>query len=492
MPHSNSAQDASNKTHDQEEAALTDGLKNKEQAATLKSATPLKKGELNENDIYEFLPAALEVEQTPASPIGQAIIWAIALLFIIALGWGLVGKIDIVAVAAGKVITSERVKQIQPLETSTITAIHIQEGDYVEKGQALIDLDNTLYSADVERLRTELQLRQLESHRMASYDQWLSNGLSTTPALEAELTNNPQTNQALLIKQQQLLNQQVAETRSRLAGLSSEQARLRAEQDMTRAEIAKQEQIVPILQQRVDALDSLQQQELGSRLQFLELKQELIEEQQDQQVQQARLKQLDASIEATTAQIETLKYEQAKNNLIDKEQTDMQVAGLQQESIKARQRLSQQSITAPIDGQVQQLAVHTVGGVVTPAQVMMLIVPRQSQLEVEAMVLNKDIGFVEEGQKVAIKIDTFNFTKYGMLEGEIINLSDDAIQDENLGLVYGIRVRLDEDKLQVENKWVRLSPGMSVTAEVKTGQRRLIEYFLSPLLRYRQESIRER
>lgn len=218
----------------------------------------------------------------------------------------------------------------------------------------------------------------------------------------------------------------------------------------------------------------------------------MIEEQQDQKVQKARLKQLDASLQVTAQQIETLKYEQRKNNLINKQQVDLQVANLQQESIKAQQGLKQQSITAPIDGQVQQLAIHTVGGVVTPAQVLMLIVPRQSQLEVEAMVLNKDIGFVEEGQRVAIKIDTFNFTKYGMLEGEIINLSDDAIQDENLGLVYSIRVRLDQDKLQVENKWVRLSPGMSVTAEIKTGHRRLIEYFLSPLLRYRQESIRER
>ncbi|MEH6624926.1 MAG: HlyD family efflux transporter periplasmic adaptor subunit [Motiliproteus sp.] len=140
----------------------------------------------------------------------------------------------------------------------------------------------------------------------------------------------------------------------------------------------------------------------------------------------------------------------------------------------------------------QHLPVHTVVGVVTPAQILMLVVPKQSQLEVEAMILNIDIGFVEEGMAAAVKIDTFNFTKYGLIEGEIAKISEDTFQDENLGLVYSARVTLKQDKLQVENKWVRLSPGMSVTREIKTGQRRLIEYFLSPLLGYRQERERQR
>ncbi|MCX2780648.1 HlyD family efflux transporter periplasmic adaptor subunit [Microbulbifer thermotolerans] len=135
---------------------------------------------------------------------------------------------------------------------------------------------------------------------------------------------------------------------------------------------------------------------------------------------------------------------------------------------------------------------HTIGGVVTPAQELMLIVPEQSELEVEAFILNKDIGFVQEGQTAEVKIDTFNFTKYDVIDAEPINLSDDAVQDEKLGLIYKARLRLKQNGLSVEDKYVRLSPGMSVMAEVKTGQRQIIEFFLSPLLRYKKDSLKER
>ena len=149
-------------------------------------------------------------------------------------------------------------------------------------------------------------------------------------------------------------------------------------------------------------------------------------------------------------------------------------------------------LTAPVGGTVQQLAVHTVGGVVTPAQPLMVIVPRDKVLEVEAMLPNKDIGFVNPGQDAEVKVETFPFTKYGTIHGTVTQVSSDAIQDEKLGLVYSTRVKLARDTIQVESKAVRLSPGMAVTIEVKTGTRRVIEYFLSPLMQYGDESLRER
>jgi hemolysin D len=162
---------------------------------------------------------------------------------------------------------------------------------------------------------------------------------------------------------------------------------------------------------------------------------------------------------------------------------------------------------------VQQLAAHTVGGVVTPAQALMVIVPQDSRLEIEAMVPNRDIGFVEVGQEAAIKVDTFSFTRYGLLHGKVLSVSQDAItrdkpsdkatdksqaaeqsssEPRGQELVYAARVSLDHTQMQVENKLVNLSPGMAVTAEIKTGSRAVISYLLSPLLRYQQESLRER
>ncbi|MCU7806246.1 MAG: HlyD family type I secretion periplasmic adaptor subunit, partial [Candidatus Thiodiazotropha sp. (ex Semelilucina semeliformis)] len=167
-------------------------------------------------------------------------------------------------------------------------------------------------------------------------------------------------------------------------------------------------------------------------------------------------------------------------------------AAIEQEIIKAEVRTNAQILRSPVDGVVQQLAVHTISGVVTPAQELMLIVPDEEKLEVEALLENKDIGFVEEGQQIEVKIDAFPFTKYGTIDGILTDISNDALMDEVKGLVFKTQVSLKQSQMQIGKRQVKLSPGMSVTVEVKTGTRRVIEYFLAPLLRYKQESIRER
>ena len=442
---------------------------------------------LTQDDIYQFLPAAIEVEQTPASPAGRAIIWAIVILFMLAALWAFFGKVDIVAVASGKIIPSEHIKQIQPLEAGKIKQIHVREGQQVKRGDPLITLDAIQTEADEQRLRHELDDRQATAIRLKAFDQWLAKDAQSDEETELTLTPTP-----MSASQQHLFTQQRLEFSARLNALKSEQMRQRAEQEMTQAEINKKRRIIPVLSERVGALNTLRKKEYASRLQYLELKQELIEEEQDLLIQKARYKQLNASVQLTQNQIDTLISEQRKNNLTQLQETLLQIAGAQQELIKATERNQQQQLTSPISGQVQQLAVHTIGGVVTPAQALMVIVPEQSQVEMDALILNKDIGFVHEGQKAAVKIDTFNFTKYGLIDAEILTISDDAIQDENLGLVYSARIKLHQDGLQIDDRWVKLSPGMSATSEIKTGKRRLIEYFLSPLLRYKQESVRER
>jgi hemolysin D len=204
-------------------------------------------------------------------------------------------------------------------------------------------------------------------------------------------------------------------------------------------------------------------------------------------------------------------YERSQFDGLAKAQ--QKASGLRQDIIKAEQRRSLQRLTAPVDGIVQQLAIHTIGGVVTPAQTLMLVVPAESRLEIEAMISNRDIGFVSAGQEAAIKIDTFNFTRYGLLHGTILSLSQDAIARDKPGdragdkapgaettsseprgqeLLYSARISLDRTQLEIENKSVNLSPGMAVTAEIKTGGRRIISYLLSPLTRYQHDSLRER
>ena len=192
---------------------------------------------------------------------------------------------------------------------------------------------------------------------------------------------------------------------------------------------------------------------------------------------------------------------------------EQKAAGLTQDVIKADRRTELQALTAPVDGVVQQLAVHTVGGVVTPAQPLLVVVPLDSHLEIEAMVSNRDIGFVHAGQEAEIKVDTFNFTRYGLLHGKVLSVSPDAItrdtqqsdannrtpgaetassEPKGQELSFVARVSLDRTQMQVDDNLVNLSPGMAVTVEIKTGSRRIISYLLSPILRYKQDALRER
>lgn len=447
-----------------------------------------KKNVLSETDIYEFMPAAIEIEKTPASPIGRTIIYAIVLLFAIAVLWATFGKIDIVAVAQGKVVPSERVKIIQPLETAVIELIHVEEGQAVKAGDPLITLNTNITEADVRRFRQEWQGTALKRIRLTALADWFVNPDNNALKLDS---NNPALT-PYLEGHRALLTQEVTELQANLRNIQQESERLMAEQQMVQAEVRKNRRLLEVLNERVAAYDQLQQRGTGSRMDYLEVKQEQIEVEQNVSVQLARINQLKASIQANESKREMMISERYKLTLQELQELTTQESTLREELLKAEQRSSNYLLKAPIDGTVQELAVTTIGGVVTPAQEIMKIVPENSGVEVEARFLNKDIGFVHPGQLAEIKVDTFNFTKYGVVDAELSDISSDAIQDEQLGLVYKARLIPSESALQVGGKLVNLAPGMTVTAEVKTGQRRVIEFFLSPLLRYKQESLGER
>lgn len=444
------------------------------------------------DDMYAFLPAAIEVERRPASKAGNTIICMIILLFIFALAWALFGKVDIVAVAQGKVIPSEAVKQIQSIETARVKAIHVHEGDIVARGDVLIRLDDQSVRADLEVLKSERFNVEQNTQRLAYLSEHLSGLLLERKASPAPSIESAGPRIELTAQQQAQLAQERSEIQARLADFASESAQLESERIMTISEIEKKQRVLPVLGQRVAALNTLQLKSYGSKLQYLELQQELIEQQQDLKAQQARLAQIESKAAGVMTKQTMYLSEQQSRTLEELNGLDVTLETLNERVSKAVQHVKRFVLRSPIDGQVQQLLVTTLGGVVQSAEPLMQIVPSDSALEVDVKLRNKDIGFVNEGQRVAVKIDTFNFTKYGMLEGTLRSISDDAQQDKNLGLVYVARVDLTSDVLNIDGKAVRLSPGMAVTAEVQTGQRRLIEFFLSPLLRYQHESLVER
>jgi hemolysin D len=453
-----------------------------------------------------FLPAALEIVETPPSPVGRAVAWTIAIVFSAALAWASIGTVDIVAVALGKIIPTGRTKTIQPFETGVVRAIAVRDGQSVKTGDVLIELDPTMTGAELGRLKSDLLSAQLDTARLEAA---LSKG---DP--EAAFKPPPDAPAPSADMHRRLLVSQIAEQKAKLSAVDGQVAQKEAELATTKASIAKLRALIPPLEERVEIRKHLVNKELGSRLIYLSDVQELVGQRQEVLVQESRLSEAEAAI-ASLAQTRSRTIAEYERGLLDElAKAQQKASGLAQDIIKAEQRTSLQKLTAPVDGVVQQLAVNTIGGVVQPAQALMVIVPADSQLEIEAMISNRDIGFVEVGQEAAIKVDAFNFTRYGLLQGKVLSVSHDAITrdksqdkggaDKQQGadaatsepkgqeLVYAVRVSLDRSRIQVEDKMVSLSPGMAVTVEIKTGSRSIMSYLLSPLVRYRHESLRER
>lgn len=445
-------------------------------------------GEANhERQLLQFLPAALEVQQTPPSPMGRAITWCLLALVAIGILWAFVGQVNIVASAEGKITPSSQVKQIQPLEKGVIKAIYVEEGQGVKKGDPLIELEQTLTEADQKRLAQELVSTRQERIRLQTLQRWFENN---RPDDQVEWLTSATPLQHKI--QQQQLEQTWYQYRAQLHALQSAYDTRQAEWQQSQALITKYQQTLPLIEKRAQALKTLMEKQASSEMEWLEIEALRIQQAQDLEAEKANAKKLQSAIKEVEQQAKVLQAQTQAENLAAITQVQRQLANLIEEFNKAQDINAKQILYAPVDGTVKQLATFTIGGVVTPAQVLLEIVPEDEVLVVEAWLPNKDIGFVQEGQEAEIKVHTFPFTKYGIIDATITHVTNDAIADENLGLVYKMKLVMAKKTLWVDTKEVDLLPGMAVTAEIKTGHRRIIEFISAPLLRYKSESVRER
>lgn len=436
-------------------------------------------------DERAFLPAHLELQETPAHPAPMWTMRVIVSLFACALLWAILGKLDIVASANGKVVPNDRVKMVQPLEPGIVRAIRVQDGQYVAAGKILVELDTVAIDADLAKSRDALLTARLGAARAEALLQSLQAGREIALVPPADVPA------VLLAREEQLAAAQLLEHRGKQAGLSAELAKRNAELATTRELVAKLEQKLPIVRSRAEEYKRLLEEKFVSRHSWLDQEKERINVERDLAAQHSRIAEYSAAVQAQERQMQNLTSEFRRQQLDLLNQARQQARQFDEDLTKASQRKKQAELTAPVSGVVQQLAIHTVGGVVTAAQPLMVIVPEDT-LEIDAAVENRDIGFVKPGQIATIKVETFPYTRYGYLHGRVVALSGDAIADEKKGLIYHARIRLDSDQLLVDGKWIRLSPGMAVTAEIKTGRRRMIDYILSPLSENTSEAFRER
>ena len=430
-----------------------------------------------------FLPAALEIMETPPSPLGRTLAWVIVIFFSIALTWATFGEMDIIATAQGRIIPSSRVKVVQPLEAGIVRAIYVSDGQSVRGGDILMQLDPTGAQADQDRLANEILSLKRDEARLTAL-------IRTDPIASYYPPHN--TPAHLIEHDLSYLRSQLTEHRANLASRDSEIAKRSAEIRTIEAEISRIRKILPNVRERVAGRKELLEQQIVARLNYLELEQQLIELEGQLAIHSERLQEARSALDTSRAQREQVAAEFQRTALAQLSNMQKQIQSLDQDLIKAQERNRLQTLIATEDGVVQQLAVHTIGGVVVPAQQLMVIVPANSQIEIEAMILNKDVGFVSVGHPTEIKIESFPFTRYGTIQGSVVNVSRDAIQDDKLGLIYPARISIDQSHILVGDQYVLLSPGMAATVEIKTGKRKMIEYLLAPLQRYRSESMRER
>jgi hemolysin D len=436
-------------------------------------------------DQLAFLPAELELAETPVHPAPRMAMRILALLAVLALLIGLCGRLDIVVSASGKFIPDARVKIIQPATTGVVREIPVHDGERVQAGQLLMKLDTTQASSDADKAHASRLDADLGAARASAL-------------LDAQRTNHmpvvARINGASDIQAQQA--QRAAEGawqeyRDQYDSAQAELFKRQAELDSTRAEIAKLVATAPLARQQADAYQSLVADKYVARNDYLDKEQDALDKEHELVAQRNHARELAAGIAGQRAEVESVASKFRHDQLDELQKDTQQGTQSRDDETKAKTRQALLSLSAPVAGTVQQLSVHTLGGVVTTAQTLMEIVPDDA-LEVEAQLQNRDVGFVAVGQRVAVKITAFPYTRYGYLHGAVTGVSNDAVQDKKLGLTFPVRIRVDTNRIRIDNRWITLTPGMEVTADIRTGRRSVIGYFMDPLLQTAGESLHER
>lgn len=445
-------------------------------------------GEPREADELAFLPAALALQETPVHPLPRRAQWCLLALITLALLWACLGEIDVVASAEGRIVPSGMSKVIQASEVAVVQAIHVVDGQTVAKGDLLVELEGQLTAADIKRLNSELLAARIDLARAATLLEALDG--NTAPASLA-----PRIPQATALQQaaaQRWLHGQYQELRTSLQQADAEIAQRGAEMRSAQARADALQHLLVITRQLTADYQQLFSDSAVAKHTYLEKEQARLEQERELAIQRSRIEELGAARLAAQHRREGI-IAQLRRAMLDLHaEADRQIATLSQELYKAEQRHRLRALTSPVDGTVQQLAIHTQGGVVTPAQTLMVIVPSDQPVEVDVQIENKDIGFVQAGQAVEVKVETFTFTKYGVVPGVVQSVSNDAVEDERRGWVYNARIQLGLSALRVGDKEVPLAPGMAVRAELIIDKRKVISYFLSPLQRHVRESFGER
>jgi hemolysin D len=458
----------------------------------------------------EFLPEALEILETPISPIRSALMLTICGFASCAILWACVGKVDIIATAQGKIQPVGQTKTAQPLEAGKIVAIEIRDGQHVRAGDVLIRLDPSEALRDEAALTDEsVALAAEASRRRAALDAAAHRDAALAPPDGSAFPADVWERQSLV------LTSDLARLASEVAGLEAKRSEKLAEREGLKKEIAAQQRLIETLKERVDMREELFERKVEAKASVIDARQTLEAQETSLATLESRLSQVEAELGVAARAIDSAYSAFTSDNAEKLAEVERQIGETRQKLAKARLKIDHLDLKSPIDGTVQGLTATTLGQVVASGDQLMQIVPERPALEIVAYMPNSDIGFVGEGQTAVVKVDSFPFIDYGTLNAEVTRVAQDAIPLEDAArleqnpidgrgapafgggqrtqnLVYPLTLRLERATVPVDGADVRLSPGMAVTVEVKTGSRRIISYLFAPLAGVFATAMRER
>ncbi|HUX24016.1 MAG TPA: HlyD family type I secretion periplasmic adaptor subunit [Burkholderiales bacterium] len=449
-------------------------------------------GERIQADPHDFLPSLVRLQESPPSPLGRRVLAASLIFLAAVLLWAAFGRLDIIAVADGKLVPDTYVKIVQPIDSGVVKEILVKEGEEVKTGQVLMRMDAALSESDLKELRADYANKRLALRR-----------------IDAQLAQAPFTRRA--DDPAELFAQVYAQYRANREAYENALAQERATLDKAKNDLAAAEQVrkklaqtLPHYRAQEAAYEKLTREGFAGRLMFTDKQRERIEHEQDLRAQESTIaaaRSLIAQEEKKMAQIGADYRRQLQTERVD---TAAQLEKAQEELAKQEHRNEYLELRAPQDGVVKDLATHTIGTVTSPGTILMTLVPKDENLRAEVWVKNDDIGFVHKSLPVKLKLATFSFQKYGMVEGEVAQVSADSADQSaapasqgpanSAGepLAYRTLVDLKHQFLEADGERYRLTPGMQVSAEIHLGTRTVLEYLLSPVQKAFHEAARER
>ncbi|RYB02182.1 HlyD family type I secretion periplasmic adaptor subunit [Lichenibacterium ramalinae] len=460
----------------------------------------------------EFLPAHLEILETPASPKMSFMLWTICGMLTAAIAWSSFAKIDIYAEAQGRIQPSGRSKVVQPLDVGRVSEIAVSNGAKVKAGELLVALDATQSEADRAAASAELQSLHAEIARRTTEIFDVQGNIANSAIIYPADVSDVYRRRDDAVFQAEM-SQYQAQVESLQAQLAEKTARSTRLKDSSQA----REKVIASMTERLTMKQTLESRQSGSHAAVIDASQLVENEQRNLADDRGQMLENDAAAVSLRRRLD-----QAKRDFLATQNQKLSDAqrkrdDVEQTYVKATDKAEHARIVAPIDGTVQQLAVTTVGQVVTSGQPLMVIVPASGALEVMALVQNQDIGFIKPDQEVVLKVEAFPFSHYGTLKGTVKRISNEAVDSQEAtassdastlarpingsalsgsqkvqNLVYPVTVQLDRTSINADGKEVPLMPGMMVTAEVQTGSRRVIQYLLAPIWEASSQAAHER